>query len=110
MYVLPSDIWEFIDLQQSLLKYKLFKKSKVCFCRTFASYLMKNDSILAPYLQYFILMAQDSGLFNYWKEESFRAALKAGHARILDNDKNDNIPLGMEYFYGIFLWLIIGSL
>lgn len=107
IYPVTNDVWEFLEMQQQFMQTPFFRLSKICFSQSYSSFLMKNDSPFEDHLNNFILVSKESGLFKYWKEESFRAAVSAGYASIRLDDIR-RIPLDMDYFHGILIGMAYG--
>lgn len=107
IFPIAKDIWEFLEMQQQFMKSPLFRLTNICFTNSFSSFLMKNDSPLEDPLNNFILASKESGLFQFWKDESFKVAVRAALA-FFKRDIDRNIPLGMDFFLGLSVFLFYG--
>lgn len=105
IYPIATDVWEFLNLKQSLRKRPIFRLTEFSLGTYFGCLPLSNNSILEEPLNTFILQSKDAGLDKYWLRESFRIALQSKYIEI-SREFSENRPFGMQYFYGIFGLLV----
>lgn len=108
IYLVPSDTWTFLNIKQQYLQIPVFRLSNFFFTQSYGCFLMKNSSILGEKLHRFYLMSLSNGIYSYWKQESFRVAVQNRLVNITRQLGRTETPLGMKYFYGIFVVLSVG--
>ncbi|KAH8355116.1 hypothetical protein KR093_006216, partial [Drosophila rubida] len=95
-YFVPTDRWDFVNMQQRHLRWPIFRLTSVCSGPFYHVFPMHLDSHLRSAHQNFILISQQSGLRVHWKREAFWAALRLHHFRLfVDND--EPTPLSMSF-------------
>ncbi|XP_061399991.1 uncharacterized protein LOC133335706 [Musca vetustissima] len=102
-YSVPSDRWNFLDIQQRYLRKPLFRLSKICLGPYYHVFPLQRDSHLASPLQSFIMFASQLGLIKFWKNEAFADALYLGYVRMILIDET-LMPLSTSFFR--FIWYV----
>lgn len=98
-YSCSSDRWNHFEKQQELLRWKLFRWTKICFGRYYVTYPMLPDTHLSEPLRYFSMTCQQMGLFKAWPARSLRDVLNMKWYSILREEKaNDFEPLEVDFF------------
>ncbi|XP_060658832.1 uncharacterized protein LOC132793160 [Drosophila nasuta] len=95
-FFVPSDRWDFMNLQQKHLRWPIFRLTEICSGPFYHVYPMHLDSHLRSPHQNFILISQQSGLKVHWKREAFWAALRMHYFRLYI-DQDEPTPLSMSF-------------
>ncbi|XP_034476081.1 uncharacterized protein LOC117783036 [Drosophila innubila] len=99
-YMVPSDRWDFINMQQSHLNSPNFRLTDICSGPFYHVYPMHLDSHLRSSHQNFILIAQQAGLEVHWKGQAFWEALRMHHFQLFIDDEEPT-PLSMSFLASV---------
>ncbi|XP_017487540.1 PREDICTED: uncharacterized protein LOC108375901 [Rhagoletis zephyria] len=105
-YVITEYQWKFFNRQQRVLIQPYFHLSNICFGTVFKAIPVQRDAVWYDALNLFILITQESGLWEQWEERAFFAAVSAKYAEIF----TDTYPLeALNLRYFLIAWIVLGS-
>lgn len=109
-YMVPSDMWNIFAKEQELLRRPLFKLSKICYTRFYASFPIKQDTYIEQPLKYLIMLSQQFGLLKAWGNRSFRDAIRADIFHLLRDETLNDFEALSPKFFTIAFGILIGGI
>lgn len=105
-YILPTDRWEYLNLQQQFMDKLLFHRTKLCFGSPFLQFQLWFDSYLTEPFSYFIMKTQSAGLYSHWKRTTFLEALKTDNIKYAED--HDVEKMDLNFFLAGWILLVVG--
>lgn len=106
-YACSSDRWNHFEKMQELLRWKLFRWTKICFGRYYVTYPMLHDTHLSEPLRYFSMSCQQMGLFRAWPARTFRDAMNMKMYSILREETPNDFEALEVNFLRIAWWILL---
>lgn len=103
-YMVTQNDWIFMGKLQRNLIQPLFQLSDMCSANKFNTFPIPYHAKFSHDLDFFILLVQQSGLWDFWQEEAFMAAIQSKYYRILQ-DAYPIDPLNLYYYR--FAWIVL---
>ncbi|KAL7738515.1 hypothetical protein ACLKA6_006821 [Drosophila palustris] len=108
-FFVPTDRWDFINMQQRHLNHPNFRLTDICSGPFYHVFPMHLDSHLRSSHQNFILIAQQAGLEVHWKSQAFWEALRMHHFQLFVDDEEPT-PLSMSFLASVMRTWCLGLL
>lgn len=105
-YFDPTERWDLISKQQKYLKRPLLRRTKINFGTFLLSFPLPYDSILTKSLNIFIMYVHQSGLFQYWLDNSFDELRYNKQLKLFHDNTLDHV-IFLKFKHFILAWSII---